>query len=103
MGKKRRVFDKAFREAAVRQITDEGRKATDVAKDLGVHPNQLYAWKRQHLEDGPNAFPGHGKQLGEKAEMCRLQKENQRLRNERDILKKAVGIFSKPSSRNMDL
>lgn len=100
--KKRKIYDKRFRESAVKQVVDDGRRVSEVSRDLGIHENQLYAWKRKYLDEGINAFPGHGKQLGEKAELRRLQEENRKLRIERDILKKVVGIFSEPSSKNSD-
>ena len=89
-GKKKR-FDRDFKVSAVKMVTEGGHKATDVAKSLGIHPNQLYNWKKKFTDSGGKAFPGKG-HLGEMAELRRRLRE---VEMERDILKKAVGIFSK--------
>ncbi len=54
----------------------------------------LRRWKRQVEEDGEQAFPGHGRLKADDEQLRQLLRENQRLREERDILKKAVAIFS---------
>ena len=65
--------------------------------ELGIHPNNLYKWRAQFAEDGEEAFPGKGKQSGIEEELRQLRRENMRLREERDILKKAVIFFSNES------
>lgn len=67
---------------------------SEVAKDLEIHPNKLYKWIHQYGDNQQEAFPGKGKQIPEAEELSRLKRENQRLRMERDILKKAMVIFS---------
>jgi transposase len=54
----------------------------------------LKQWKRRATEDGKQAFPGHGNLKAEEAELRRLRREVEILRQERDILKKAMVIFS---------
>jgi transposase len=66
-----------------------------VASDLGIHLNTLCQWVQQYEERPQDAFPGRGHQLTETEALRQLQRENERLRMERGILKKAVAIFSK--------
>jgi transposase len=54
----------------------------------------LRQWKRQAAEAGEQAFPGHGNLKADEAELRRLRRELEIVRQERDILKKAIGIFS---------
>ena len=58
-GKKKR-FDQDFKVSAVKMVTEGGHKAAEVARSLGIHPNQLYNWKRKFSEQGDKAFPGKG-------------------------------------------
>ena len=97
MGKKRRKFTKEFKEEAVRLIVDEGRRTTEVSRELGVGVNSLDRWKRKYAEGKIEPFPGKGRLSQEDAELRRLKREHEVLRMERDILKKAAAIFSKDS------
>jgi transposase len=54
----------------------------------------LRRWKRQVEQDGDQAFPGHGRLKADDEQLRQLLRENQRLREEREILVKAVAIFS---------
>ena len=89
-GKKKR-FDRDFKMSAVKMVTDGGHKASEVARGLGIHPNQLYNWKRKFSDNGDKAFPGKG----HLTELAALRRQLREVEMERDILKKAVGIFSK--------
>ena len=91
---KRRSFDRAYKVEAVRLVTEEKRKVTEVARALGINVNQLHRWKCKLSEDGQLAFPGKGYLTPEQEELRRLRRENADLREERDILKKAMAIFS---------
>jgi transposase len=91
-GKKKR-FDRDFKVSAVKMVTEGGHKATDVARSLGIHQNQLYNWKRKFSDQGEKAFPGKG----HLTELAALRRQLREVEMERDILKKAVGIFSKPT------
>jgi transposase len=90
-----RKYDKDFVIQAVKLVVDEGRKAREVASSLGVHENMLHKWKKQYLQDPMNAFPGKGHLKAQDAEISRLRQELERATRDRDILKKAVAIFSK--------
>jgi len=52
MGTKRRRYDKEFKTEAVRLATRSDRKVTEVARDLGIHPNLIYRWKERLGEPG---------------------------------------------------
>jgi transposase len=65
------------------------------ARDLGVAESALWRWKKQLEEDPGGAFPGKGKLKPQDEEVRLLRRENALLRQELDILKKAVGIFSR--------
>jgi transposase len=93
--KKRREYSREFKEEAVRMVTDGGRKVAEVARNLGIHENMLHVWKRNYLKDAEERFPGKGKLKPSDEEVRRLQKEVIDLREEREILKKALAIFSK--------
>ena len=94
MGKKRRQFSKEYKIEAVRLIVEEGRRISDVARELGIAENLLHRWKKKYEEGKIEPFPGKGRLSPEDEELRQLRRENKRLRMERDILKKAVAIFS---------
>ena len=68
--------------------------AAQLERELGIGKGNLSRWKRQSAEEGQDAFPGHGRQTPEQEELRKLRRENEILRQERDILKKAIAIFS---------
>jgi len=94
-GKKRKSYGKEFKLDAVRLIVEGGRSVASVARDLGVNENSLHHWKRRFLNDAQDSFPGHGKLKPEDEELRRLRRELEEVMEERDILKKALGYFSK--------
>jgi transposase len=91
----RRTYDRTFKIEAVRLITEGGRRTAEVARDLGIHENLLYKWRQQFLDDTNHAFPGTGHLKPADEELRRLQRELEDVKEERDILKKALAIFSK--------
>ena len=94
-GKKRR-FDRDFKISAVKMVTEGGHKAAEVARSLGIDQNQIYLWKRKFGDQGYKAFPGKG----HLTELAALRRKLQDVEMERDILKKAVGIFSKTTEND---
>ena len=88
----RKQYSAEFKREAVRLVTDKGLSLAQAARDLGINDNLLGRWKKQIESDAERAFPGHGQPQDE--EVARLRREVEVLRQERDILKKAVGIFS---------
>ena len=92
---RRKKFTREFKIETVQLLEDGNRTVAELAKDLGIHPNTLYRWRTQFLEDGEEAFPGHGKLKASDDETRRLRRELARVREERDILKKAVAFFAR--------
>lgn len=79
-------------------FTEGDNSVTQIAADMGIHPNTLYKWVRQYSDKPQEAFPGTGHMTSE-AEMIRqLKRENERLKMERDTLKIAMAIFFKDQS-----
>lgn len=94
MGRKRRRFDREFKRQAVRLASEAGQSLSQVARDLDVRPEMLRRWKAQYEAEGERSFPGEGRARDE--ELARLRRELRVVTEERDILKKAVAIFSEP-------
>jgi transposase len=92
---KRKQYTAQFKREAVRLMESSDKPASDVARQLGVRRNQLYKWKEQLGKRGAKAFPGAGRQRGKVDELTRLRQELEKVREERDILKKAAAYFAK--------
>lgn len=98
MSKPRRKYTREFKLAAVKLITEQGRSVAEAARSLGVSEKQLRHWKAVLQQQGQQqAFPGNGNLPPADEELRRLREENQRLRMERDVLKKATAFFAKES------
>jgi transposase len=95
MSEKRRSYSREFKLEAVSMLTDGGVSIAQAARNLGISENSLWRWKKEFEEDPDHAFPGKGHLKPPEDKLARLRRENRRLRQERDILKKAVGIFSR--------
>ena len=90
----RRTYDREFKLEAVRMASEPGVTAREVESRLGIGQGVLSRWKRELRENGDEVFPGKGHFAPHEAELRRLKLECERLQRERDILKKAVAIFS---------
>ena len=93
---KRQVYDEAFKREAVRILTTSGRSIVEVADDLGIGRSSLTKWKSRLEEADLLAGPHDDVQK----ELARLRRENELLRAERDLLKKATAFFAKGSVRD---
>lgn len=93
----RKSYSDQFKIDAVKLVIEQGYKASEAARNLGIHPNVLRHWVNRFKEDSNNAFPGKGHMSPENEELNRLRKEIMRLRMEREILKKATAFFAKES------
>src|SRR5437660_8242329 len=95
---KQKTYDKAFREHAVNLWLGSSKSAREVAHELGIKPDRLYVWKQQLHAAGTKqtASPAAQSQEQLQRQLERLTLENQRLRQQRDILKKTLGILSEP-------
>jgi transposase len=92
--RKVRKYDKEFKMNAVNLCLTSNRDCKGIAKDLGVPTSTLASWVEAHQKNGKEAFPGKGHLKLSDQEVAQLRKELAIAREERDILKKALGIFS---------
>ena len=90
----RRQFTDEFKREAVRLAQERGSLA-EVARELGLHDTVLQRWKKALAQTPQNPFPGHGNPADPEADA--LRRENARLREENEILKKGSYIFGAPS------
>ncbi len=94
---RRRRFDSDFKLEALRLADDPDKSDAQVERDLGVFGGAIKDWRKQLRSRGSDAFPGSGHQSPLEEENRRLRRELDIAREERDILKKAIAIFSKKS------
>ena len=98
--KARRKFDDAFRREALNHWVNSGQSAETIARELGINANQLYAWKQRFAPADAGGKAAAGAKPATLAEaQARLEaaeREIARLREQRDILKKTLGIISEP-------
>ena len=95
MARKRRTYTREFKAEAVRLATEQGYSIAEAARSLGIHATLLRSWKQALEAQRDQAVPGRGLLPPFEEEMRRLRAENQRLRAERDILKKATALFAR--------
>ena len=94
MGETRRKYGKEFKIEAVRLLEQGIKSGPEIERDLGIGRGQIYRWRGQLQAEGMRVFPGSGNPGDE--ELARLRRELKQVTEERDILRKAVAIFSKP-------
>jgi transposase len=97
METKRRQYSEEFKKEAVEYSLTSGKVVEEVARDLGISPHNLKRWRTQYCKRGELAFPGHGREklTSQEEENRRLKRELADTQIERDILKKALAIFTK--------
>ena len=102
--KNRRQYDKEFKQMAV-ELSRNHDNFRELAKELDIRPELLYRWRREAGKHPDSCFPGKGKvaQTEYEKELTRLKKELRDAQLERDILKKAVSIFSKSDGKHTGL
>ncbi len=98
MGKPQRRFTKEFEAEAVRLVETSGRTQREIAEDLGTGLSTLRRWIDKRREREMEAPPPE-RQEDLAAELTRLRRENEILRQEREILKRAATFFAKEGSR----
>jgi transposase len=94
MADTRKKYTKEFKLDAIRLLESGTQTGHEIERDLGIGSGQIYRWRSQLSVDGSRSFPGNGKSRDE--ELAALRKEVKELREERDILRKATAIFSRP-------
>jgi transposase len=96
MTRKRRTYTDEFKREAVRLWETTDKSAAAVEAELGITHGLLNKWKARLKADGEMAFPGRGRLTAEQEQIRQLERELAIAKQERDILKKAVAIFSSP-------
>ena len=91
----RKPYPDEFKQEAVRLLAEQRLPRSQVARDLGVDPETLRRWVRERASDGDVSSNSATPPAASAAELLQLRRENEQLRMERDILKKAIGIFSR--------
>jgi transposase len=91
-----RKYDKEFKLNAVSLLRSSRRSLKEMADELGIPAATLAGWDKEEKKSGKESFPGKGHIKGSDKELLELRKELAIAREERDILKKALGIFSSP-------
>jgi len=92
---KRQTFSKEFKQEAVRLLEASEKPAADLVRELGVRRNQLYRWQEQLRAKGDDSFSGKGRRTKKDVEIAHLKRELERVKKERDILKKAALYFAR--------
>lgn len=98
----RRKFTKEQKLEIVKESIEEGVSMEALAQQYKIHPNSIYKWRREYLRYEDASFPGNGHKLmsAEEQEIARLKKLLKEAELEKEILKKALGIFSSPDRKN---
>ena len=101
MSYERKIYDAAFKKEVV-EISYQRDNIKELANDLGLRPELIYRWRSEYEKSPDKSFPGHGKTKlsPEEEKIKRLEKELRDAKMERDILKKAISIFSKSDGRS---
>jgi transposase len=103
--KTRRKFDETFKREAVQNWLASDKSAAVIAQELGLHADRLYAWKKRFAPADAGGRAAAGAKPGSVADLQgQLEvalRENRHLREQRDILKKTLGILSEPSMNAM--
>ena len=99
---KRRRYDAEFKREAVQLYHSSGKSCLQIAKELGIGNGILKRWIREYSADSVYSFRGNGRMRPDEFAVRKLEKELARVKRERDILKKAVSIFSREPNRYLD-
>ena len=97
----RRAYTQEFKEEAVQLVNQRAASSsvTEIAHNLGIHRNMLMRWVKEFNADPEHSFPGNGNLKAADEEMRQLKKQLRDVEEERDILKKALAIFSKKNNK----
>ena len=101
--RRRKNHNREFKLEAVRRSNESGKSVAEVARELDIRENELHEWRHQVSKKGDQVFPGAGRKArNTNNELVLLKKENVRLREERDILKKSLIFFAKDDNKGSD-
>jgi len=91
----RQKYTKEFKLDALRLMEESHRPVSELARELGLNKNMLYRWHHELVDDAKESFPGNGKLKDSESELARLRRDLELVTEERDILKKALAVFSR--------
>ena len=97
MNRTRRSYTREFKLETLRLLETSGKSVSRLEDELGIGHGCLSRWRQKFADEGENGFPGHGRLSSAEERLRQLERENEILRQQRDILKKAVAIFTHPS------
>jgi transposase len=97
MGRVRKKYPREFKLEAVKQLQSGQYSIAELARRLGVQEHDLRDWREQVEVKKDEAFPGAGRRGTEAAEIAKLKRELEQVKEERDILKKAMAFFARES------
>jgi len=103
MGTNRKTYSSEFKREAVALAATSGKTVKELERELGLGEGSLRLWIRKAREEGAEAFPGHGRLKPAEEELRQLRREMEIVRQERDILKKALAIFTQEPRRSSPL
>jgi transposase len=92
--RKRKNYSREFKLEAVRLISEKGYSLAEASRNLGIEYSVLRRWKRELADNPQSAFPGKGRLNHRDQQLRDLQRELERVKEERDILKKALAYFA---------
>jgi transposase len=98
MGTPRKRHTKEFKVEVIRLAESSNKPKAQIEQELGITNGLLGKWREKYKDEGLEAFPGKGNLKPTDERIRDLERENVRLRQEREILKKVLGIFSRESS-----
>jgi transposase len=96
----KRTFTREYKLEVIELARTSGKSKAQLERELGLTPGLIGNWEKALQQDGQQAFPGTGHQTETEAELRRLRRELEIVRQERDILKKAMIVFAKPPDRS---
>lgn len=97
----RKTRTREFKLAAVKMSNEPGKTVAQVARELDIRENELHTWRNKISKLGDTAFPGQGRPV--KDNFSELKRENERLKEENAILKKAAIFFATETGKNTSL
>ena len=95
MAKVQKTYTPEFKREAVRLAQTSGKPIMQIARELGISDTSIHQWRKELATHSEEAFPGSGHQTAQDEELRRLKRELEITKQERDVLKKAIGIFSR--------